>query len=57
LADVEYELINGAGEAVLHRGAYIITDGGYHLWRCCQPPIKCAWSDAEARMWSVRSAF
>ena len=35
------------------KGAYLITDGGYHLWRCCQPPIKAAWNEDECH-WSLR---
>ena len=31
----------------------MITDGGYHLWRVCQPPIKCAFTPVEA-LWSSR---
>jgi hypothetical protein len=53
LSEYSFWLKGSDGVEVEQRGAYLITDGGYHLWRCCQPPIKCAWSAAEVE-WSCR---
>ena len=34
-------------------GLYLICDGGYHLWRCLQFPLKDV-PDIWARRWSKR---
>ena len=58
LADFPFTLRSAEGCDVQMRGAYVITYGWYHLWRCCQPPIKLAWRQQEVvyscRLESVR---
>jgi hypothetical protein len=58
LADFKFELRTRDGGTVQREGAWLIVDGGYHLWRCLQPPIKCAWREEEifysCRLESVR---
>jgi hypothetical protein len=53
LSDVEFVLTSQGGIEKVHRGAFLICDGGYHLWRIFQAPIKCAWTDEEC-LWSCR---
>ena len=53
LSDVEFELLDEDGNPYTERGAFVITDGGYHLWRCCQCPIKLS-RDPDEMAWSVR---
>ena len=54
-ADVTYELLKDNSETgkTTERGAYLLTDNGYHLWRCLQCPIKHAFDDDEVQ-WSHR---
>lgn len=58
LGDYNFILKDRDGNDMQCTGAYLITYGGYHLWRCCQAPIKCAWNEDEceysARLESVR---
>mmetsp|Transcript_75594 Transcript_75594/g.148370 ORF Transcript_75594/g.148370 Transcript_75594/m.148370 type:complete len:201 (-) Transcript_75594:189-791(-) len=37
--DVEYTLTNADGLHEIMKGCYVITDNGYHMWRCLQCPI------------------
>jgi hypothetical protein len=52
LSDVEF-ILSGNGTDTSHRGGYLICDGGYHLWRIFQAPIKCAFDDKDC-LWSCR---
>ena len=35
-----FELTNAEGDINVHKGLYLIVDGGYHKWRCLQCPMK-----------------
>lgn len=49
--DVEFNVVTSGGVEVAQRGLYLISDGGYHKWRCLQCPMKHTSKHKEA-MWS-----
>ena len=51
-ADVTFELYtDNAGNRAVHKGLWLLTDNGYHPWRCCQYPTK-HWVDLADGYWS-----
>jgi hypothetical protein len=46
--DVEFTLYTDDGEAFAEKGAYLLSDGGYHKWRCLQCPIPQAFTTKES---------
>lgn len=48
-----FNLYDSDGIPQQHKGFYLICDGGYHMWRCLQFPLKYA-QDIWARRWSKR---
>lgn len=53
LDDVTFEVQNLDGTWTECKGAWLICDNGYHLWRICQCPIKGAYTDIKI-IWSSR---
>ncbi len=51
--DCEFQLRKLDGTMHTERGAYLISDNGYHKWRILQCPIKAAYTPAELA-WSKR---
>jgi hypothetical protein len=47
----EYTLLQRDGTPKRYRGLYLITDNGYHRWRCLIPPMTVATDDDEVT-WS-----
>ncbi len=47
--DVEFSLYDSDGVLHVHRGAYILCDGVYHMWRVLQCPLSGAGSEEERR--------
>ncbi|CAM9530440.1 unnamed protein product [Discosporangium mesarthrocarpum] len=51
--DLEYDLFDADGNEHVHRGAYLIVDGGYHKWKCLLLPHKAS-RTKDQLMWSKR---
>lgn len=49
--EVPYELYNEDGVMVEHKGLWLISDGGYHRWKCMAAPMKLA-HDLPSTRWS-----
>ena len=49
--DVEFELFDASGNIKKMKGFFLICDGGYHMWRCLQCPLKFSTVQEELR-WS-----
>lgn len=49
--EYEYEIMNNDGTTTTHRSLWLITDNGYHHWRCLIPPMKVT-SDEDEKRWS-----
>jgi hypothetical protein len=47
----EYTLLQKDGTPKKVRGLYLITDNGYHRWRCLIPPMTIA-TDKDEMRWS-----
>ena len=52
-SDKVFSLYDENGNVTRVSGLYLICDGGYHMWRCCQFPLKHG-SDIWTRRWSKR---
>jgi Plant transposon protein len=49
--NIEFKLNDVDGTERTVKGLYLISDGGYHKWRCLQCPLKFT-TDDWARLWS-----
>jgi hypothetical protein len=49
--EYKYELMNRNGTTTEHHSLWLITDNGYHRWRCLIPPLKIS-SNRDDRKWS-----
>ena len=48
-----YTTADGDGDPETHRGLWMLTDNGYHAWRCCQFPSKHP-ANPDDMAWSAR---